>query len=75
MQQGFKYIVRDLDGDWLVLFSLKPKKYIKMEFWGYVNEMDPNALPCKVIENSDITEISWKNRSPILISDFLKKNK
>ena len=75
MQMGFEYVVRDLDMDWLVFFSLKPKKYRSLEIWGYVDGSSPEALPCKVIKNTDITEISWKNRSPMLISDFLEKNK
>ena len=75
MEQGFKYVVRDLDIDWLVFFSLKPKKYRSLEIWGYVDENNPEVLPCKLIKNEDITEINWKNRSPVLISDFLEKNK
>ncbi|WP_313627567.1 DNA topoisomerase [Enterococcus italicus] len=74
MKMGFEYVVRDLDMDWLVFFSLKPKKYRSLEIWGYVNELDPEVLPCKVIKNVDIAEINWKNRSPMSISDFLGKN-
>ncbi|MCI5684555.1 MAG: hypothetical protein MR320_04095 [Enterococcus gallinarum] len=72
--RGFRYVVRDLEGEWLVLFSLKPKKYMDLEIWGYVNECDPNAIPCQIIRNTDITEINWKNRSAVLIEDFLKSN-
>lgn len=70
---GFRYVVRDLDGKHLVLFSLKPKKYMDLESWGYVNEFDPKAIPCQTIRNTDITEINWKNRSAVLIEDFIKK--
>ncbi|MGM0295088.1 hypothetical protein [Enterococcus sp. AZ034] len=71
--RGFRYVVRDLEGEWLVLFSLKPKKYMDLESWGYVNESDPKAIPCQIIRNTDITEINWKNRSAVLIKDFIKK--
>lgn len=71
--RGFRYVVRDLDGDHLVLFSLKPKKYMDLESWGYVNEWDPKAIPCQIIANTDITEINWKNRSATLIEEFLNK--
>ncbi|MEB8400280.1 hypothetical protein NGG61_10130 [Enterococcus casseliflavus] len=71
--RGFRYVVRDLEGEWLVLFSLKPKKYMDLEIWGYVNECDPNAFPCQIIRNTDITEINWKNRNAVLIGDFIKK--
>jgi hypothetical protein len=71
--RGFRYVVRDLDGEHLVLFSLKPKKYLDLESWGYVNECDPKAIPCQIIRNTDITEINWKNRSAVLIGDFIKK--
>lgn len=71
--RGFRYVVRDLDGEHLVLFSLKPKKYMDLESWGYVNEFDPKAFPCQIIRNTDIAEINWKNRSAVLIKDFIKK--
>jgi hypothetical protein len=71
--RGFRYVVRDLEGEWLVLFSLKPKKYMDLESWGYVNEFDPEVIPCQIIRNTDITEINWKNRSAVLIEDFIKK--
>ncbi len=71
--RGFRYVVRDLDGDHLVVFSLKPKKYRDLESWGYVNECDPKAIPCQIITNTDITEINWKNRSANLIEEFLNK--
>lgn len=72
--RGFRYVVRDLDGDHLVVFSLKPKKYRDLESWGYVNECDPKAIPCQIIRNTDITEINWKNRSAVLIENFLNGN-
>ncbi|OTN77098.1 hypothetical protein A5886_002178 [Enterococcus sp. 8G7_MSG3316] len=72
--RGFRYVVRDLEGEWLVLFSLKPKRYMDLEAWGYVNEDDPKARPCQIIRNLDITEINWKSRNAVLIEDFLKNN-
>lgn len=70
--KGFRYVVRDPEIKVLVLFSLKPKKYRKEEFWGYVNVDDPKVIPCQVIFNTDITEIRWVNRCPTLISEFIK---
>lgn len=72
--RGYRYVVRDLDGEWLVLFALKPKKYMDLEIWGYDNEFAHEAIPCKLIRNVDIAEINWKNRSAVLIEDFLKNN-
>lgn len=73
LDRGFRYVVRDLESEWLVLFSLKPKRYMDLESWGYVNEIDPKAIPCQIIRNTDITEINWKNRSAVLIEDVIKK--
>lgn len=72
-EKGFRYVARDPESKVLVLFSLKPKKYRKEEFWGYVNVDDPKTIPCQVIFNRDITEINWRNRSPVSIEDFLNK--
>lgn len=74
LDRGFRYVVRDLEGEWLVLFSLKPKRYMDLEAWGYVNGDDPKARPCQIIRNLDITEINWKNRSAVLIENFLNGN-
>ena len=52
-------------------FSLKPKKYMDLGSWGYVNENAQGALPSTVIlKNTDITEISWRNKQPIIITEF-----
>ncbi|WP_315307404.1 DNA topoisomerase [Enterococcus devriesei] len=73
--EGYNYVVRDEDGEWLLLFTLKPKKYRDLESWGYVNQNAPGVKMAYPIKNKDIEEINWKNRSPVLISDFLAKNK
>ena len=69
---GFSYIVRDPESNILCLFSLKPKKYRKFGFWGYVDENAQGVKPCRIIWNTDITEINWHNQRPTLISDFLE---
>lgn len=69
---GFSYIARDPESNVLCLFSLKPKKYRDIEAWGYVDENAQGVKPCKIIRNTDITEINWKNQRPTLISDFLE---
>lgn len=65
-------MVRDDGTECLALFSLKPKRYMELEAWGYVDENDPKAKPCQVISNTDITEIRWQNRYPTVISEFVK---
>lgn len=73
LKKGFKYVVRDCDSEYLSFFSLKPKKYTDLGSWGYVNENAQGALPSTVIlKNTDITEISWCNKQPIIITEFLK---
>lgn len=75
-KRGFKYVVRDYDSEYLSFFSLKPKKYMDLGSWGYVNENAQGALPSTVIlKNTDITEISWRNKQPIIITEFLKYQK
>ncbi|ELE3973759.1 TPA: DNA topoisomerase [Enterococcus faecalis] len=76
LKKGFKYVVRDCDSEYLSFFSLKPKKYMELESWGYVNENAQGALPSTVIlKNTDITEISWRNKQPIIITEFLRYQK
>ncbi|PQC15940.1 DNA topoisomerase [Enterococcus faecalis] len=76
LKRGFKYVVRDCDSEYLSFFSLKPKKYTDLGSWGYVNENAQGALPSIVVlRNTDITEISWRNKHPIIITEFLKYQK
>ncbi|WP_438763554.1 DNA topoisomerase [Enterococcus sp. AZ194] len=76
LEKGFNYVVRDCDSEYLSFFSLKPKKYRDLESWGYVNEDAQGALPSTVIlKNIDITEISWSNRRPIELAEYLKYQK
>ncbi|EGO2676761.1 hypothetical protein [Enterococcus faecalis] len=73
LKKGFKYVVRDCDSEYLSFFSLKPKKYMDLGSWGYVNENAQGALPSIVVlRNTDITEISWRNKQPIIITEYLK---
>lgn len=68
----YQYIVREPYAPFLLLFSSKPKKYTKYQFWGYPSgELD--GEPAIHIDNTDITEISWSNRSPKLISEWLEE--
>lgn len=69
----YHYIVRDLESHYLLLFSLKPKKYKYDNFWGYVNENEEGVKPAMLIENTDITEINWTNRSAIEIDKWLEE--
>ncbi|MEO1768286.1 hypothetical protein [Candidatus Enterococcus ferrettii] len=70
-KQGYKYVTRDLESEWLLCFNLKPKRYLDLEIWGYVNEKDDGAMMARGFKNTDITEIRWSNRSPTLINEFL----
>lgn len=58
--------------DCLVCFSLKPKKYLEIESWGYVNPDAHGAMMAYPLKNADIPEINWSNKSAKMISDFLK---
>lgn len=76
LKRGVKYVVRDCDSEYLSFFSLKPKKYMDLGSWGYVNENAQGVLPSTVIlRNTDIAEISWRNKQPIIITEFLKYQK
>lgn len=72
-EKGYQYVVRDKDMDYLCCFSLKPKKYREIEGWGYVDADAPKTKMAYPIRNTDITEISWSNRSATLIADLLAK--
>lgn len=71
--KGYRYVVRDKEMNYLVCFSLKPKKYRDTESWGYVDSDVPEAIMAYPIKNTDIQEINWSNRSATLILDFVGK--
>lgn len=70
-EEGYRYVVRDKDMPVLCCYSLKPKRYMDMEAWGYVNALSIGAMMAYPIKNKDVTEINYLNRSATLISDFL----
>ncbi|BAQ11471.1 DNA topoisomerase domain protein [Bacillus sp. OxB-1] len=70
-EKGYQYVVRDEDMPYLCCFSLKPKKYLDINGWGYIDPDAPKAMMAYAIKNTDITEISWSNRSATSITDFL----
>lgn len=72
LSEGYKYVVREPESEWLLCFSLEPKKYGDGEFWGYVNEKDPGAQMAKQIKNTDITEIKWTNKVATSIEAFFR---
>lgn len=74
-EKGYRYVARDKDSDFLICFSLKPKKYMKLEFWGYVDSDAQGVKMAYIFRNTDITEIKWSNRSATLIAEFLGLNK
>ena len=79
-EKGFRYVVRDEENAnrsdaWLVIFSMKPKKYMDDGCWGY-REKDFNdieSMPAEVIKNTDMLEINWNNRSATDIEKLLTK--
>ena len=79
-EKGFRYVVRDEENAnrsdaWLVIFSMKPKKYMDDGCWGY-REKDFNdieSMPAEVIKNTDMLEINWNNRSATDIEKLLAK--
>ncbi|MEX3623743.1 hypothetical protein [Viridibacillus arvi] len=73
-EEGYRYVVRDKDKNYLICYSLKPKKYLELEAWGYVNPDAQGAIMAHPFENTDNTEITWSNSSATLISDYLAKN-
>ena len=74
-KKGYSYVVRNKDSDFLSCFSLKPKKYMGLEIWGYVDSDLQGAKMSYIFRNTDITEIKWSNRSATLIAEFLGLNK
>lgn len=69
--RGYRYVVRDRESEWLLCYTLKPKKYRDTNSWGYV---DPNASGVKMaypFKNNDMTEINWTNRTAKPITDFI----
>lgn len=73
--EGYRYVVRDKDSDFLTCFSLKPKHYMDLESWGYVDENERGAKMAYIFRNTDVAEIKWSNRSATLIAEFLGLNK
>jgi len=71
--KGYTHVARDEGSQYLICFSLKPKKYRDIEAWGYVNSDLSDAFMAYPIKNTDITEISWTDRSATLILDFVNK--
>jgi hypothetical protein len=79
-EKGFRYVVRDEENDvhsdyWLVIFSMKPKRYMDDGCWGY-REKDFNdieSMPAEIIKNTDMLEIHWNNRSATDIEKLLAK--
>ena len=79
-EKGFRYIARDEENvnrsdAWLVIFSMKPKKYMDDGCWGY-REKDFNdieSMPAEVIKNTDMLEISWNNKSATDLEKLLAK--
>lgn len=74
LRKGYRWVVREEQSPILLLFSLKPKKYLKLQCWGYTNENAEGALMAEVIKNIDITEILWSNRQPTNLEQFIKDN-
>lgn len=70
--KGYRYVVRDKDSDYIYCYSLKPKKFHDLQGWGYVDPDGPDVLPAFPIKNTDLLEISWSNRSAVLIERVLK---
>jgi len=71
-KRGYMYVVRDKDMPYLICFSLKPKRYLDTESWGYVNPDEEGVLPAYPIKNTDITEVNYSNKSATLITDLIK---
>ena len=74
-QDGFRYVVRDFDSQYLSFFNYKPKKWRDLNSWGYTDAdlIKPDCMPSiLILKNEDITEIKWTNQKPTLISEFLE---
>lgn len=72
-QEGYRYVVRDQESDYLDCFSSKPKKYMDGEFWGYKEKDLANheAMPATIIKNLDMNEINWTNKSATPIDKLI----
>lgn len=72
-QEGYRYVVRDEESDYLNCFSSKPKKYMDGEFWGYKEKDLANheAIPSSIIKNLDMNEINRTNRSATPIDKII----
>lgn len=71
-KEGYTYIARCKDSDWLTCYSVKPKKFMDLEIWGYANPDAPGVKMAYPLQCLFYTEINWSNRSPLLITDFLE---
>lgn len=72
-QEGYRYVVREPESEYLDCFSNKPKKYMDGEFWGYKEKDLANheAMPATIIKNVDMDEINWTNRSATPIDKLI----
>ena len=73
-RKGYRWIARDCESESLMLFNLKPKKYMDISSWGYRESDYNNSMMAESIKNDDIAEICWKNRQPTDLWQFIKDN-
>lgn len=75
-EKGYRWIARCSDSDSLMLYNLKPKKYMDMQIWGYTDSdlRCGKTMMAESIKNEDITEIRWENRQPTDLWQFIKDN-
>lgn len=71
-EKGYRYVVRDKGMNYLTCFSVKPKRYRKLEIWGYVKLDAKGVIEAYPIKNTDVTEINWNNRSATPILQIIK---
>ena len=73
-KEGFRFIVRDDESEWLTAYSMKPKKYMMDGCWGYRERDfdDIELMPALIIKNTDMQEINWNNRSATDLEKLLK---
>ncbi|MDZ5758079.1 hypothetical protein RAK27_05350 [Carnobacterium maltaromaticum] len=71
-EEGYRYVVQDT-AMYALCFSLKSKKFLKLEIWGYKDgEMDlETALAAKIIWGQ-VEGVEWSNRYPTEINSLLK---
>lgn len=71
-REGYRYAAQEEGSEYILLFNLKPKKYISLDCWGY-HEKDLErketlmAMPLEL----RIGCVKWSNRQPTLISELL----